>query len=134
MIRRPPRATRTDTLFPYTTLCRSELPHIGDWLGPIHCCRNFSVRASASAIGTPSSSTRRHSPDLPCWVRFQSSIASSVDSGWEMASSGPSARMLSSESVTTRSEEHKSELQSLMRISYAVSRLNTKKQTTHQQI
>src|SRR3546814_5510080 len=27
MIRRPPRSTRTDTLFPYTTLCRSALPH-----------------------------------------------------------------------------------------------------------
>src|SRR3546814_7598727 len=30
MIRRPPRSTRTDTLFPYTTLFRSELAHVGD--------------------------------------------------------------------------------------------------------
>src|SRR3546814_14147895 len=32
MIRRPPRSTRTDTLFPYTTLCRSDLIAVGDRL------------------------------------------------------------------------------------------------------
>src|SRR5690606_407484 len=57
--------------------------------------------ASASAIDTPSSSTRRHRPDLPCWLRFHSSIDSSADSGWAMARLGPSASTLSSESVTT---------------------------------
>src|SRR3546814_1794206 len=72
MIRRPPRSTRTDTLFPYTTLFRSPA----------------SADASHSASSIPS---RRISFSLP--------IATFC---------GP------------RSEEHTSELQSLMRISYAV--------------
>jgi hypothetical protein len=50
---------------------------------------------------TPSSSTRRHRPDFPCWLRFQSSIASSAATGWAIASSGPSARTSRSASVTT---------------------------------
>ena len=44
---------------------------------------------------TPSSSTRRHRPDLPCWLRFHSSIDSSADSGWAMPTR-PSASTLSS--------------------------------------
>src|SRR3546814_19618521 len=93
MIRRPPRSTRTDTLFPYTTLFRSFLPPL-------------QVRA----------------------VRLASLLASR--SGWESAASRgldrpppqplPKGRGL-------RSEEHTSELQSLMRISYAVFCLKKKK-------
>src|SRR3546814_1518201 len=76
MIRRPPRSTRTDTLFPYTTLFRSEA-HVlcGLWRGEL--------RADAD-------------PQVHC---------------------GPALR----------SEEHTSELQSLMRISYAVFCLKKKK-------
>src|SRR3546814_9819025 len=84
MIRRPPRSTRTDTLFPYTTLFRS----------PRNPC-------SASARSRPSSSPRSRA-----------------------SASTPSPRR------TLRSEEHTSELQSLMRISYAVFCLK-KKNTTH---
>src|SRR3546814_2865099 len=75
MIRRPPRSTRTDTLFPYTTLFRSTL-----------LCLSSAVNAALR-------STMR------------------------------SARLATRSTVVkarTRSEEHTSELQSLMRISYAV--------------
>src|SRR3546814_4874327 len=72
MIRRPPRSTRTDTLFPYTTLFRSQFRST-------YSCRT-------------------------CWA----------------------GRCFASSSRTRRSEEHTSELQSLMRISYAVFCLKTK--------
>src|SRR3546814_6673914 len=96
MIRRPPRSTRTDTLFPYTTLFRSDL--------------------SAQRI------IRAHQPDLaglvvagpdhqPLLVRRE--------------------RRADAEALVIRSEEHTSELQSLMRISYAVFCLKKKKQNKH---
>ena len=50
---------------------------------------------------TPLSTTRFHRPDLPCWLRFQSSMASSTATGWAMANSGPSASTFNLESVTT---------------------------------
>src|SRR3546814_1759906 len=86
MIRRPPRSTRTDTLFPYTTLFRS-----------------------LSVIGLPHSG---HSPGV------SGSSASSIV--LSTSTNGTSA---------IRSEEHTSELQSLMRISYAVFCLKKKKTT-----
>src|SRR3546814_5083014 len=73
MIRRPPRSTRTDTLFPYTTLFRS-----GDR------CRHGVLHPAAG---------QREPPSVP--------LVEGTAAGW-------------------RSEEHTSELQSLMRISYAV--------------
>src|SRR3546814_16217286 len=80
MIRRPPRSTRTDTLFPYTTLFRS-----------------WGSRFSATAATPRGSKDRRASP-----------------------------RNCAREEAE-RSEEHTSELQSLMRISYAVFCLKKKK-------
>src|SRR3546814_9020119 len=79
MIRRPPRSTRTDTLFPYTTLFRS-------------CCEWKRRReiAAKTRIGDPLPPAKRHQ-------------------------------------IKSRSEEHTSELQSLMRISYAVFCLKKKK-------
>src|SRR3546814_16106559 len=89
MIRRPPRSTRTDTLFPYTTLFRSP--------------RNPKLRSS----GGCSISTVTFAP------LFRSSIGFDRFSDlFETA--------LRSETGSSRSEEHTSELQSLMRISYAV--------------
>src|SRR3546814_7336904 len=87
MIRRPPRSTRTDTLFPYTTLFRS--------LG--HPC-SFLTWVSASLNACISSA-------VPIETRSQPS--------------GPVSRIRTPWS-SSRSEEHTSELQSLMRISYAV--------------
>src|SRR3546814_9173626 len=96
MLRRPPRSTRTDTLFPYTTLFRS--------------------RAAPSA---------RSDPRRPgCTAR------ASAPRGWPPGRcptaarrSGPAHRG----GHAVRSEEHTSELQSLMRISYAVFCLKKKK-------
>src|SRR3546814_8082085 len=97
MIRRPPRSTRTDTLFPYTTLFRSPAP----W------CPAGSVRRTDASAGKPCPDRRFR------WAR------------------PPPAR----------SEEHTSELQSLMRISYAVfclkkktDQINTQNQLASQQI
>src|SRR3546814_5256365 len=87
MIRRPPRSTRTDTLFPYTTLFRSVLR-----LGAVH-------RDDEHAVTT-------FEKDLVCHLCLRGS--------------GP----------TARSEEHTSELQSLMRISYAVFCLKKKTKIT----
>src|SRR3546814_2104825 len=89
MIRRPPRSTRTDTLFPYTTLFRSRLPRgrrkvMGHEQGAAPRCRQ---RVGLSAGG---------------------------------ADRSPVAPRAPAPLLDLRSEEHTSELQSLMRISYAV--------------
>src|SRR3546814_5576228 len=86
MIRRPPRSTRTDTLFPYTTLFRSP-------------------------VSTPA-------PSGPAYARPAGSSNSSSSTGSRSATTTAASR---------RSEEHTSELQSLMRISYAVFCLKKKK-------
>src|SRR3546814_15822121 len=80
MIRRPPRSTRTDTLFPYTTLFRSAFEHL-----------------------------------VPLLRRHDDPVADLVDGA--VAADAPAGR----------SEEYTSELQSLMRISYAVFCLKKKK-------
>src|SRR3546814_9403719 len=90
MIRRPPRSTRTDTLFPYTTLVRSLC----------HACWYYLMLAQKNK---------------------------------EQVGKGAESQIIT---VDTRSEEHTSELQSLMRISYAVFCLNKQKQlhiTSHTQ-
>src|SRR3546814_1629038 len=89
MIRRPPRSTRTDTLFPYTTLFRSGATYtLSYWYKPTSNNTPLVVRFSGNWINTA---------PAPCG------------------------------DGVTRSEEHTSELQSLMRISYAVFCLKKKK-------
>src|SRR3546814_1687050 len=100
MIRRPPRSTRTDTLFPYTTLFRS-----------VATTTMSMMRKAAS--GCRRRSLRRARPQ-PRRSRFATR-------------SGTCTR-----TATARSEEHTSELQSLMRISYAVFCLKKKKQLHHE--
>src|SRR3546814_7092178 len=93
MIRRPPRSTRTDTLFPYTTLFRS--------------CRQGRRRGRRQHLGGAAEGRPARPADRkprPAGFRLGSAEAA-------------------------RSEEHTSELQSLMRISYAVFCLKKKKQT-----
>src|SRR3546814_5751785 len=101
MIRRPPRSTRTDTLFPYTTLFRS------------------SDRRGVSA--GPRQFGREPGPDLRRPVRLFDRRARAVGCPTRLAG-GAATRHLD-----RRSEEHTSELQSLMRISYAVFCLKKKK-------
>src|SRR3546814_1788417 len=98
MIRRPPRSTRTDTLFPYTTLFRSGLQRAGD-KGE---CLPGGQRVAGAGVAVGAGFQR-------------------VDQGVE---SGPGGER--------RSEEHTSELQSLMRISYAVFCLKKKKKQRNQ--
>src|SRR3546814_3837364 len=105
MIRRPPRSTRTDTLFPNTTLFRS---------GRRACC-------GARSCGTPS--PRRGYT----WLRTRARDRRR----WSCAAS-LAAKNDGIEIGGQRSEEHTSELQSLMRISYAVFCLK-KKRPTHKQ-
>src|SRR3546814_7865225 len=90
MIRRPPRSTRTDTLFPYTTLCRSVLAYVAQEAVDVVVVYKID-RLTREVTGE----------------RIRDKIAASK---------------------AKRSEEHTSELQSLMRISYAVFCL--KKKTT----
>src|SRR3546814_4998875 len=87
MIRRPPRSTRTDTLFPYTTLFRSSC----------------ACRTDAGAGGI----IRVNASGWPPWAADQAATSFLA--------------------ASRRSEEHTSELQSLMRISYAVFCLKKKK-------
>src|SRR3546814_6238151 len=97
MIRRPPRSTRTDTLFPYTTLFRSP------------------VRAGRGAIG------RGHPADA------HGACGQCGRDAHAQGDAGDGAQALCG---GARSEEHTSELQSLMRISYAVFCLKKKKNQT----
>src|SRR3546814_6517373 len=94
MVRRPPRSTRTDTLFPYTTLFRS----LDD-----ESIRTLYGKVPTGLKATRSRAERYGNEDgLPFAVRERPDLL--------------------------RSEEHTSELQSLMRISYAVFCLNKKNQ------
>src|SRR3546814_1668058 len=105
MIRRPPRSTRTDTLFPYTTLFLSQGRHafcrlsvlwnvFEQWQQTLFVLKEISILDPRTIVGV------RGPVGLPS---FRAS----------------------------RSEEHTSELQSLMRISYAVFCLKKKKHNNH---
>src|SRR3546814_2088808 len=109
MIRRPPRSTRTDTLFPYTTLFRSL---VVARRGSAARGAGLSAR-SPLRLGTAGGRQRRDDgPDGH--VRYRRRGRRRID-------------------VERRSEEHTSELQSLMRISYAVFCLKKKTQTFYKQ-
>src|SRR3546814_7887369 len=95
MIRRPPRSTRTDTLFPYTTLFRSIANHKGEVVS------NKVIQKTIEEV--------IQAEDKKCPYSDQQLVKVLAKRGYE------------------RSEEHTSELQSLMRISYAVFCLKKKK-------
>src|SRR3546814_5319995 len=96
MIRRPPRSTRTDTLFPYTTLFRSAFPAQRAARVAIHARGRREEHLQRTRIGDP---------DAPL-----------TDAQLEEKYLELAVPVLGE----ARSEEHTSELQSLMRISYAV--------------
>src|SRR3546814_6974650 len=120
MIRLPPRSTRTDTLFPYTTLFRSG-HHSRQSSG-----KDLVAPASSGHVLVPLGRNRRET------IRTQKC-------SWHMLKRGIAAIVLLGPVIDDpalprwrcnppRSEEHTSELQSLMRISYAVFCLKKKKQ------
>src|SRR3546814_5560385 len=117
MIRRPPKSTRTDTLFPYTTLFRSRAGAGCDsgrdaavcrWAGrcALHRRRGAhgAVRRLAADRGVAGLGRRRPAEIARCHDTGAASTRRRHSRTWPGA----------------RSEEHTSELQSLMRISYAV--------------
>src|SRR3546814_4991636 len=128
MIRRPPRSTRTDTLFPYTTLFRSRPDRYGV------CQRRRRRRMAAHLAGRRRGLRRAY--DLPYILanpRTLTRLRPMLLEGASFALGATPHLMIK----TVRSEEHTSELQSLMRISYAVFCLKKKKQkhqSTHNRI
>src|SRR3546814_5535809 len=111
MIRRPPRSTRTDTLFPYTTLFRSQT-------GWRHS-RGILERPVTAHDKFSESPRSRHYPlsSTPCrGIRHRGGSPMNI-------------HPIRTEADYKRSEEHTSELQSLMRISYAVFCLKKKNNT-----
>src|SRR3546814_1066767 len=117
MIRRPPRSTRTDTLFPYTTLfrsCEKKVEGFGDGE------RGREIDAAAIGIGRGHARTGADGGELE--------IAAECA---EIEAERPQRIDLDGGKADfNRSEEHTSELQSLMRISYAVFCLKKKKNTS----
>src|SRR3546814_9439845 len=109
MIRRPPRSTRTDTRVPSTTLFRSPGPHPIQGLGAGFIPRNLHTDLLDGVI-------KVEAADAKQWA-----LRAATDEGMLIGiSSGATLAAI-------RSEEHTSELQSLMRISYAVFCLKKKK-------
>src|SRR3546814_5421192 len=101
MIRRPPRSTRTDTLFPYTTLFRSSQANIDS--------KTATRDAAVARVNVA-----------------KASLAETQARNGRLDIRAPAAGLVL---TRDRSEEHTSELQSLMRISYAVFCLKKKKIT-----
>src|SRR3546814_4353415 len=102
MIRRPPRSTRTDTLFPYTTLFRSALP-----------IEEHRMTIAPRPIDRLLWDAAADAPELLAALPGLSAAQA------DMRTAIPGAATITPFD-TERSEEHTSELQSLMRISYAV--------------
>src|SRR3546814_8578482 len=124
MIRRPPRSTRTDTLFPYTTLFRSRYSP-----GSVIVMGLFVLDLWWSVNGWP-----HRDGMLMNWREFLSLTAGDriIVDLLGIAIAGGMFVVPLYAFLTTRSEEHTSELQSLMRISYAVFCLKKKKKTKQQ--
>src|SRR3546814_9211191 len=111
MIRLPPRSTRTDTLFPYTTLFRSFIHEFGHYLAG----RMFGTMVDSFSIG--------FGREVFGWTDKRG-VRWKV--GW-LPLGGYVKFTGDANAASLRSEEHTSELQSLMRISYAVFCLKKKK-------
>src|SRR3546814_2648693 len=115
MIRRPPRSTRTDTHFPYTTLFRSRCSATVDAAGRLQ-----HAAAQDPRLGHP----RPAFPDLCAHTDLPGPPAP-AQPGPDLSLAAVGGRRRAR--ARSRSEEHTSELQSLMRISYAVFCLKKKK-------
>src|SRR3546814_5133182 len=133
MIRRPPRSTRTDTLFPYTTLFRSGVAQVplvasaaavgmqgGDRVALVLVAAMAAAAALLDAIKVLERTALGGKTDLAFAAGGRGVPRHHAASRWRQAATARPR------SVGFRSEEHTSELQSLMRTSYAVFCLKTK--------
>src|SRR3546814_10163437 len=107
MIRRPPRSTRTDTLFPYTTLFRSQ-----------HQLRSLDQRQGMLRWKVVAVALVQHR-NAKQFGQFEQGVERNGRSPCAVGDNG------------RRSEEHTSELQSLMRTSYAVFCLKKKRNSNN---
>src|SRR3546814_5918454 len=113
MIRRPPRSTRTDTLFPYTTLFRSSNEdHI------LNLEAYYSTRADDENMHYDQNSEWESLDNLQNQISESNDVGFTIEGDYVQPFSEKSR--LEAGFRADRSEEHTSELQSLMRISYAV--------------
>src|SRR3546814_4766112 len=121
MIRRPPRSTRTDTLFPYTTLFRSTVSTLRSFVRFLIARGECPPDRLAALVVAP----RRSAKQVPRYIDRESveQIIAACDTSTPVGVRDRALILL-----LARSEEHTSELQSLMRISYAVFCLKKKKQ------
>src|SRR3546814_995493 len=141
MIRRPPRSTRTDTLFPYTTLCRSSKCGLTPQYEALQQLYERYGGRDFAVLGFPANNFGGQEPgtneeiatfcsttyDVSFPIFSKISVAGEDKHPFyaELIRSAPSAQP--DGGAAMRSEEHTSELQSLMRISYAVFCLKKKK-------
>src|SRR3546814_8347595 len=116
MIRRPPGSTRTDTLFPYTTLFRSGDDVVGAVLQGI-CEQELQLARLVAAEAEPGAVVTLDQQARPPQRRGQP--RQFFQGRGEMGEGAPRYREQRAGQIV-RSEEHTSELQALMRISYAV--------------
>src|SRR3546814_7634542 len=132
MIRRPPRSTRTDTLFPYTTLFRSPRPGRSSRLGLLEDQLFFDARRLARAAAQVVQLGAAHiaaALDFDTGDLRRVQLERTFDSFTRRDLAHDESRIQATIALGnhdafvglhTRSEEHTSELQSLMRTSYAV--------------
>src|SRR3546814_8877790 len=113
MIRRPPRSTRTDTLFPYTTPSDLEL-----------------VADNAQGAASLQEFVQKLARPRTVWLMVPAAAVDQTIAGLMPHLEAGDTLI---DGGNSRSEEHTSELQSLMRISYAVFCLKTQKQTKQRQ-
>src|SRR3546814_10695700 len=118
MIRRPPRSTRTDTLFPYTTLFRSDM-----FAPPqVEVCRGSKAMLGASPVILACCAGPLRPDELILLILRNHCVNATIENKGVVTRFAPSPTGY----LHIRSEEHTSELQSLMRISYAVFCLKNK--------
>src|SRR3546814_9369924 len=133
MIRLPPISTLTDTLFPYTTLFRSgKGPRIDIALDPLEGS-SLTAKGGNNALTVIAFANAGCFLNAPDIYMDKIAVGGGLPAGVVDLDATPAdnlARLAAAKGVAVRSEAHTSELQSLMRISYAVFSLN--KQTTTQ--
>src|SRR3546814_4419690 len=129
MMRRPPRSTRTDTLFPYTTRFRARpISYDVDPLNSGQRNRRNVDTLAHSVKGNPMPVEERQRCVWPETAEVEGGRSGDVRE--TTLACRNNCRVLAARKILRRSEEHTSELQSLMRISYAVFCLKKKKHKT----